>query len=79
MTSDELRALTAQGPAIVMVSRDDMLKLLDELEAERALRIQLERQRNEANAYGDEEHARRLLVEAQLATLRKAEEAEQDG
>mgnify|MGYP001273081640 CR=1 FL=1 len=29
MTAAELRALTAQGPAVVMVSRDDMLRLLD--------------------------------------------------
>ena len=30
MTAAELRAITAQGPAVVMCSREDMLKLLDE-------------------------------------------------
>lgn len=30
MTAEELRAITAQGPAVVMCSREDMLKLLDE-------------------------------------------------
>ena len=38
MTAAELRAITAQGPAVVMVARDDMLALLDELEALRRLR-----------------------------------------
>jgi hypothetical protein len=33
MTADELRALTAAGPAVVMVAKDDMLRLLDEREA----------------------------------------------
>jgi hypothetical protein len=32
MTAAELRALVAQGPAVVMVAKDDMLKLLDERE-----------------------------------------------
>lgn len=32
MTADELRAMTEQGPAVVMVSREDMLALLDERE-----------------------------------------------
>lgn len=32
MTADELRAMTAQGPAVIMVQRKDMLKLLDERE-----------------------------------------------
>ena len=29
MTADELRAITAAGPAVVMVAKDDMLALLD--------------------------------------------------
>lgn len=33
MTTEDLRALTEQGPCVVMVSRDDMLRLLDEIEA----------------------------------------------
>jgi hypothetical protein len=33
MTADELRALVAQGPAVVMASREDMLALLDAREA----------------------------------------------
>jgi hypothetical protein len=32
MTAKELRAITAQGPAVVMVAREDMLRLLDGLE-----------------------------------------------
>lgn len=32
MTADELRAMTSQGPAVIMVERNDMLKLLDENE-----------------------------------------------
>lgn len=42
MTPAELRALTAQGPAVVLASRDDMLRLLDEREA---LRITAARHR----------------------------------
>jgi hypothetical protein len=30
MNPAELRAITAQGPAVVMSSRDDFLRLLDE-------------------------------------------------
>ena len=30
MTAKELRAMTAQGPAVVMVAKEDMLRLLDE-------------------------------------------------
>lgn len=33
MTTDEFRAMTAQGPTVVMVSRDDMLQLLDDRDA----------------------------------------------
>lgn len=33
MTADELRAMTAQGPAVVMVAKADMLALLDERDA----------------------------------------------
>lgn len=29
MTAKELRAMTAQGPAVVMVAKEDMLRLLD--------------------------------------------------
>jgi hypothetical protein len=29
MTAKELRAMTAQGPAVVMVTKEDMLRLLD--------------------------------------------------
>ena len=36
MTGDELRAITAAGPAIVMASKEDMLALLDERDALRA-------------------------------------------
>lgn len=32
MTAEELRAITAAGPAVVMISREDMLKLLDDAE-----------------------------------------------
>lgn len=32
MVADEFRAMVAQGPTVVMVARDDMLRLLDELE-----------------------------------------------
>ncbi len=32
MTAAELRAMTAQGPATILVSREDMLRLLDERE-----------------------------------------------
>ena len=30
MTADEMRAMTAAGPAVVMSSREDFLRLLDE-------------------------------------------------
>lgn len=33
MTAAEFRALVAQGPAVVMVAREDMLALLDERDA----------------------------------------------
>lgn len=36
MTAAELRAMVAQGPAVVMVAKDDMLKLLDERDRARA-------------------------------------------
>jgi len=36
MTTDEYRALVEAGPAVVMVAKEDMLKLLDRLkEAEK--------------------------------------------
>jgi hypothetical protein len=41
MSSAELRAITAQGPAVVMSSREDFLRLLDERDAWRALALWL--------------------------------------
>ncbi len=38
MSTEDLRALTEQGPRVVMVSSADMLKLLDELDALRTTR-----------------------------------------
>jgi hypothetical protein len=39
MNAAELRAITAQGPAVVMSSREDFLRLLDERDAWRALAL----------------------------------------
>jgi hypothetical protein len=39
MTPAELRAITAQGPAVVMSSREDFLRLLDERDGWRALAL----------------------------------------
>jgi hypothetical protein len=39
MNAAELRAITAQGPAVVMSSRDDFLRLLDERDGWRTLAL----------------------------------------
>jgi hypothetical protein len=39
MNAETLRAITAQGPAVVMSSREDFLRLLDERDGWRTLAL----------------------------------------
>jgi hypothetical protein len=39
MNAETLRAITAQGPAVVMSSREDFLRLLDERDGWRAMAL----------------------------------------
>jgi hypothetical protein len=68
MTPAELRALVAQGPAVVMVAKDDMLKLLDEREK---LRLVLRAASIQFDYYGDQHEAKGTPEAAEKAKVNR--------